>query len=86
MSDRAYRQAELTGETIRLAEPFAYVADAVEQLGLGGAVSRVLEAHGYAVEVMLGVLRFAHMGRTFYPEQPSLEPIGLIAEDDAGQV
>jgi hypothetical protein len=26
------------------------------------------------------------MGRTFYPEQPRLEPLGLLAEDDARQV
>ena len=36
---------------------------------------------------MLERLRFTQSGRTFYrPEQPVLERVRLVAEDDAGQV
>jgi hypothetical protein len=57
----------------------------LEELVLREPVCPVTNPLVYARSVTLGALRFAEIGRTFYrTEQPSLEGLGLIAEDRPG--
>src|SRR6266511_238027 len=63
--------------------------EGLEQLALASCVGHVGEPLVGNVEVPLGALRCGEVGRRFgrkFAEETVLEPLGLVAKDDAGQM
>ena len=59
---------------------------ALEELDFARGARRITSPHVQAPLVRPGALRFAQVGRTFYREEPLLEPLRLVAEDDTREV